>query len=403
MARIVVVCQFFPPEPFSGANRISSLADALAETNDVVVVTLRPSYPDPALYDVESVRKVDAALTYRVRRVFALQRYPRSLLRRALREQVMALRLALAAVGVTPVDAVVTSSPSMFLGPSTLLAARLRSAFFAWDIRDITWQLAGETFASSLATRVGARLLERLMWWTARHANLILAATEGAIDILVAKGVRRERILYVPNAISGQLVETLRSAGTTTEKNRPRVSYVGLLGYPQGLGVLLHAAKEMPGVDFVLAGDGTERKVLEDRTSTMGLENVTFTGFLTREEVGELYRSSDILFAQLKDSPTLNSATIPSKLFEYMAVGKPFVYGGKGLAAELLREIGCAVTVPPDDPLELVRTLRDLLENPDRMRELGEKGAQYVESNLRREDLMHEVAIIVTERVGSKH
>lgn len=115
-----------------------------------------------------------------------------------------------------------------------------------------------------------------------------------------------------------------------------------------------------------------------------------------------MYRQADVLFAQLKDSPTLNSATIPSKLFEYMAVGKPFVYGGKGLAVELLDEIGCALTVPPDEPEELARAIEGLLADPARMTDVGEKGAEYVECNLRREDLMRKVAMALKELINAR-
>jgi putative colanic acid biosynthesis glycosyltransferase WcaI len=397
--KLVLVCQFFPPEPFSGANRVSSLADALGESSDVVVVTLQPSYPDPAYYDAESTRKTDQSLPYRIKRVFALERHPRSLLKRAFREQAMALRLALASGPGTPVDALITSSPSMFLGPAVLLAAKLRSVFFVWDIRDITWQLAEERFSTSFPRRVAAKFLERVMWETARRADMILAATEGSIELLVSKGVARDKIMYAPNAISGRLLEAFGAGETQEVKSRPLVAYVGLLGYPQGVGVLLDAAAVLRDVDFQLVGDGPERASLGARAESMGLTNVRFTGFLGREGLRDVYRRSDILFAQLKDSPTLNSATIPSKLFEYMAAGRPFIYGGKGLAADLLAQIGCAVIVPPNEPQELVRAIQDLLGDRSRMRELGRKGTEHVEHSLRREDIMRQVAEAVNERV----
>jgi glycosyltransferase involved in cell wall biosynthesis len=397
--RVTIVSRFFPPEPFSGANRIASLANALAESYNVDVVTLRPSYPAPSMYDQDAVEAVDAGMPYPIRRTFALRRHPPSLIRRALSEQLMAVRLTVHALHGARPAAYVTSSPSMFLGPPVWIAARLRSALFVWDIRDITWQLAGEEFVRFGPLRAVVSLFERLMWMTARGCDLVVVNNPGARKLLLERGVAPEAILLVPNGVSHDRRAVLSSV-SDTKNARPTVAYVGLLGYPQGLGVLVDAARSLPNVDFVLAGDGPERELLEDRVRDGGLENVTFTGLLTPDQVGDVYRRSDILFAQLRDTPTLNDATVPSKLFEYMAVGKPFVYGGKGVAVELLDEIGCAETIPPDDPDALVRVLRSLLESPARMKSLGASGRAYVEQNLSREDAMRDVATALRERLA---
>jgi colanic acid biosynthesis glycosyl transferase WcaI len=399
MPRVTIVSQFFPPETFSGANRIASLANALAESFCVDVVTLFPSYPAPSMYDQAAIEAVDASLPYPIRRTFALRRHPHSLARRAVNEQLMAARLAIRAFRGARSAAYVTSSPSMFLGPPVWFAARLKSALFVWDIRDITWQLAGEGFVRFRPLRAAVGLFERLMWTTARRSDLVVVNNPGARKLLLDRGVPPESILLVPNGVSQARRAALPSA-SETKKARPAVAYVGLLGYPQGLGVLVDAARSLPGIDFVLAGDGPERDLLEGRVHDAGLDNVTFTGLLTPEQVGDVYRRSDILFAQLRDIPTLNQATVPSKIFEYMAVGKPFVYGGKGVAVELLNEIGCAETIPPDDPDALIRILRSLLDSPARMKALGASGRAYVEQNLSREDAMRDVAAALRERLA---
>lgn len=98
------------------------------------------------------------------------------------------------------------------------------------------------------------------------------------MELIASKGVARERIMYVPNAISETLIETFRSDDEEVDKSRATVAYVGLLGYPQGMGVLLEAAQALPNVDFVLVGDGPERESLQARAEGMQLANVLFTG-----------------------------------------------------------------------------------------------------------------------------
>ena len=114
------------------------------------------------------------------------------------------------------------------------------------------------------------------------------------------------------------------------------VAYAGVIGYNQNLGVLLEAARMLPDVDFVLAGDGPELPLLKKKAAELDLDNVSFSGYLNRERLLELYRRSDVLIAHVRSSPTIDATMIPIKLFEYMATGKPIIYAGRGAAAGTL-------------------------------------------------------------------
>src|SRR3712207_2937285 len=114
--KILLLTQFFPPETGAGANRIGSMADVLSKHHELLVVTLKPSYPSPQRYKEFRAQDHDAGYPYAIKRSFSFAPHRGSLLLRALREQIMAVRLALRAVP-EPVDILVTSTPSMFLGP----------------------------------------------------------------------------------------------------------------------------------------------------------------------------------------------------------------------------------------------------------------------------------------------
>src|ERR671920_1944059 len=154
--RILLLTQSFPPETGAPANRIGPMADVLSKYYKVVVVALKPSYPSPREYEGISLEAHDGGHSYAVKRTFSFYPHKGSLLFRALREQLMDLRLALRALPESE-DILVTSSPSMFLGPMGLAVARARNAKFVWDIRDITWgyakDFAGPSLAMTFATR----------------------------------------------------------------------------------------------------------------------------------------------------------------------------------------------------------------------------------------------------------
>jgi glycosyltransferase involved in cell wall biosynthesis len=128
--------------------------------------------------------------------------------------------------------------------------------------------------------------------------------------------------------------------------------------------------------------------------------NVTFRGYLDREELLELYRESDILIAHVRSTPTTDATMVPTKLFDYMATGRPIVYAGRGVAAELLRQVSCAVTVPPGEPKAISTVISTLLQKPVQRRVLGLRGQACVRANFVREKLLEELAHTLKERFG---
>jgi colanic acid biosynthesis glycosyl transferase WcaI len=391
VARIVFVTEFFPPESFAGANRVASMVDVLTRSHDVLVVTLKPSYPDPSFYEEKHTLEADRKRPYRVERQMEFVPYSRSLVVRAIREHIMGFRLALHAAR-EPADIVLTSSPSMFLGPICWLLARVKSSRFAWDIRDIGWEYAGESNLASSRLRPLQKVLTRYMWFVIRRADLIVAATPGIVEQVNQEVASTQKVLLARNSVSKELLDACKACQERVPKPRPIVSYVGLIGDAQALVVLADVARELPSVDFMVVGEGLERGLLERRTEELGLRNVIVTGFLHRAEVLDVYRTSDILFAQLRDTPTLNATGLPSKLYEYMATGKPIVYAGKGLAAKTVERIGCGVSVAPEKSKAIAKAIRELLDDEARMEAMGRKGREFVETGADRENPFEELA-----------
>ena len=396
--RLLLLTQFFPPETAAGAHRIGAMAEVLSKHFEVSVVTLKPSYPSPQAYEGISLESHDARYSYGVKRTFAFNPHSGTLLLRSLREQIMTLRLALRALPES-VDILLTSSPSMFLGPAGLAVARAKNAKFACDIRDVTWGYAKDVAGTSPTMIFAARMLERYILSALRRADLVIGASRGITTVVVEGGVDHDKAITVPNGISTDLLEAImQGTAGKVENRRPVVAYAGLIGYNQDLGVLLEAARMVPDVDFILAGDGPELALLKKKAGELALDNVSFSGYLSRDKLIDLYRRSNVLFAHVRSSPTINATMIPIKLFEYMAAGKPIVYAGKGAAAELLRQIGCAVTVAPEDPRAISSALAKLLGDPERMRLLGTRGRSCVRSNFHRDKLMEEFACALEER-----
>ena len=152
---------------------------------------------------------------------------------------------------------------------------------------------------------------------------------------------------------------------------------MGLVGDAQRLAVLLAVAERMPGVAFSVVGRGPERARLEAEASERGLRNVEFTAHVDPSRLLEDYRAADILFAQVRSTPTLDQTAMPSKLVEYMASGRPVIYAGSGPAAHEIERIGSGLAVPPEEPGAIATAIQALVGDPPRAAALGEAGRAY--------------------------
>lgn len=398
--RILLLSQFFPPETNACANRLESMARILSDDYEVHIVTLKSSDPSPGHYKTLSLEHHDGQLPYKVSRTFAFHPRRGKFLMRALRENLMALGLAAHAVS-KPADVVITSVPSMFLGPICLVLARTKRAKFVLDVRDITWNYAKEVTKPSRTMKLGLWALEKYMLFVLRQADLVVGVTTGISKLLVESGVSPEKIVTILNGISKDLLG-ISSLPTysSLESARPKVNYSGNIGYAQDVGVLLDAAYVLPEVDFILAGDGPELPLLKEKARKLRVENVHFLGYLSREALLKVYAESDVLFATVRSTPTLDVTSVPTKLFEYMATGKPVVYAGKGLAVEFLQKIGCALTVPPEDPEAIAAAIQKLLSDPRLRHTLGSSGRDFVQRDYHRDKLMEGLARELETRFG---
>ncbi len=396
--KILVLSQFLPPETSAAANRVGAMVEALADY-DVCVIALKPSYPSPAFYDKFPVSSHDRNRPYKIERTFSFHPHKGGLLVRALREHVMAVRLA-ARAATRPADILLTSSPSMFLGPVGLVLARAKRAKFVWDVRDISWNYAREVAGASPIMALGLRALERYMLFVLRRADLVVGATPGVTRMLVESGLAPERAITISNGVSQEMLNVPPMPGTSSPNPRPKVVYAGLIGRNHSLGILLDVARALPEVDFVLVGDGPELPLLKEKARKLGTTNVSFKGYLNREDLLKVYADSDVLFAKVRSTPTLDATAISFKLFEYMATGRPLVYAGRGVGIQFLEKIGCASTVPPEDPEAISVAIRNLLRDPARRHVLGNKGREFVRQNYQRDKLMESLDRELKGRFG---
>jgi glycosyltransferase involved in cell wall biosynthesis len=111
---------------------------------------------------------------------------------------------------------------------------------------------------------------------------------------------------------------------------------------------------------FKVIGDGGRKEALRDVLAKAGVDNVELMPPIKRAQLIESYRAADVLFIHLNDHDAFKKV-LPSKLFEYGAMGKPIWAGVSGYAAEFIRnELENSAVFSPCDAAEAERVFAQL-------------------------------------------
>ena len=294
---------------------------------------------------------------------------------------VAGLRAGRASNGKKRVDAVIAMSPPLTLGLSGWLIAKGRRAPLLFNIQDVFPDAAIETGAIKNKSVIAAsRLLEKISY---RAARVVTVLSDDLRENISAKlpAAHSEKVVVIPNFVDTEAIQPL---GRMTQyrhdlgiDDRPVVMYAGNVGFSQSLNLLIEAAREFPEAAFVVNGSGAARTSLE--LEAKELKNVIFGDYQPSERLAEVLATADIHVVLLKKG--LGRVSVPSKTYSIMASGRAVV-AAIDPGTEVVRLIEgaqCGVAVPPDDPTALIEAVRSLLDDPSRIRQMGERAREFVE------------------------
>jgi glycosyltransferase involved in cell wall biosynthesis len=298
----------------------------------------------------------------------------------------------IASLSVKDVDLVMGTTPPIFQAASIWLISFLRRKPFLLEVRDL-WPEFGISMGvlkNSIIIWL-ARWLEMFLYGQADH---ILVNSPAYVDYLVGKGVKPEKISFIPYGTDVEMFNPEVSGTSFCERygllDHFVVLYAGALGQANDIYTVLRSAeklKNQPKIRILLLGDGKERKHLEAEAVRLGLDNVIFAGVVSKKEMPEAVAGADVCLAILQDIAMFRT-TYPNKVFDYMAVGKATILVIDGVIRELVEKSGGGIYVPPGDDTRLAETILDLSQNPTLLTQMGIAAREYMLKHMDRKDKM---------------
>lgn len=228
-----------------------------------------------------------------------------------------------------------------------------------------------------------------LAWerWTFRTANVSIATNESYKKIAVERGGMDPTKVFVVR--SGPKLERLKIFPPVDALKQGRkylVGYVGVMGRQEGIDLLLKAAQHIvyklkrEDVHFGLVGGGTSLDEMRAYARELEVdEYVTFTGRVPDREMLAMLNTADVcvnpdVANEMNDKSTMN------KIMEYMALAKPIVQFD--LAEGRFSAKEASLYANKNDPVDFAHKIVQLLDDPVRMKEMGEFGRDRVINEL---------------------
>ena len=281
------------------------------------------------------------------------------------------------------IDTVIVYSPPLPLGLVGIKVKEFYGSNFLLNIQDIFPQNAIDL--GILKNKFLIKYFESIERKIYRSADKITVHIDGGKEYLISnKYIQKEKIFTVNNWIHFNDYECVETNNIFRNKygleNRFILLFAGIMGLSQNLDIIIEIAKnvaDLRKVCFLIVGEGSEKKRLQNMVDNNGLQNVVFKGFVSKYDYPALAKEVDIGLVSL--SPKNKTPVMPGKIQGFMAASLPIVafLHNESDGHSIIKEAQCGYSVVPDNPKDAANLIRRVYSERNNLKRLGENGYRY--------------------------
>ena len=191
-------------------------------------------------------------------------------------------------------------------------------------------------------------------------------------------GVPADRFRLIPTGSDSRFFYPAPDYLRHAAAQRPvfRIVYHGLYIPLHGTRWMVEAAHRLRGhvdIHFTFIGDGHARAETEALARHLALPNVEFLGRLPREALRAHLADADVALGVF-GGQLQGQITVPNKIYEGLAMGKPVITAHTPAAADAFRHGQHVLFVPVADPAALADAILALRANPSLRAALADSG-----------------------------
>lgn len=267
------------------------------------------------------------------------------------------------------------------------------NSFATWTIK--YWKESRNFFKRAIKKYLLYNILKQIEIYNLKTASLIITVSQPLKLDLLKMGISENKILVNPNGvepekfspdiIKNEKCKDLKQILSITNNNLI-VGFTGTFGVWHGIPQLTEAIDKIlrnqlfPDIHFLLMGDGELKSKAENQIGYY--KNVTFTGEVSYSNIQYYLAICDILVSP--HNPQVDGREFfgsPTKLFEYMIMGKGIVASKLGQIGKVLEHRKTAWLVKPGDVSELIEGILTLAKDKKLRNFLGKNAREEVIAN----------------------
>ena len=387
MAKILFYTQYYAPETNAPSNRLSGFIKYLKKDNEIVVLTTFPNHPLGKIFpgyknkwfQKEVLDDINIYRSYsyiphnlknkfeRLRNYFSFALSSFINFRKILKYE-------------KNVDIIIASSPPISVAIIGTYMSYIAKKPLIIDLRDI-WPDAALSL-NIVKKNFWIMIITKLEMWSYNRSSKILVNSPGLKDVLIRqKHIDNKKIIYLPNGFDFDLLKYVKPPKNLKEHKKFIVMYSGLLGLAQNPLIFIDMAinlQEYPNIQILIVGEGIYKKDLKYQIEQYHLNNILLLNYMSRTEVLNLINNADLMLITYKHNDMFRN-NIPSKLFEFLALGKPILINLEGEGSKIIKESQSGECINTENGKELAMTILKYYNNQQLLKIWGQNGKQYVQ------------------------
>lgn len=360
--KILVVCQYYYPEPF----RITDICESLVKRgHDVTVLTGLPNYPEGRILDdYRHGKKRNEILNgVRIIRCFEIGR-GNSHLKLFLNYMSYAVSATLKALSIKEeFDGILVNQLSpIFMGIPAMAYKKKHNKKILFYCLDL-WPASLSAGGIKEDTRI-YKLFHKISRWIYNSADIILVTSNSFKDYFrYTLKINTDNIKHLPQYAEDLFAQnedySVEEIAASSQSKIYNFAFAGNIGDIQSIETIVKAASELrkhTNIMFHIIGDGSKLVDCKQLAESLELTNIVFYGRRPLDEMPQFYKMSDAMLITLKDDKAL-SYTLPGKIQTYMAARKPIIGSINGEASNVIEQAGCGLCCKAED----YKSLADLI------------------------------------------
>ncbi len=361
--KIVYIHQYFKTPQQGGAIRSYHVSTGMIDQGHQVVMVTSHNKPHFEIKFIDGVEVHYLPVRYNTnmskwRRIYAFYKFARKAYKHISKME--------------HIDLVYASSTPLSTGWVALKLHRYRNLNYYFEVRDLWPEIPIQLgFIRNKKLQQSLRELEADIY---THADKIIALSPGMRDY-IEKIISPGKISIVSNIADVNFFQMehkkIRLQEKYHVKNNFVISYIGAVGWVNGLDHLLYMAeiaqrKGLYQLKFMIVGDGNRISQIKKRASNMELKNFVFIPFANKDQIKEIMNITDAVFTSYRNAACLETSS-PNKFFDGLAAGKLQIVNFNGWLRTLIEEKRCGIYADPQNTNDFYHQITPFLQEPTRL------------------------------------